>query len=90
MNLFDLEKRDAPFDSYEAYTNHLFACVDLRLSGYIDRLMHLFANENGGFKNVLYPDIEIARDLCEQHVTEFRSKQSPAPVSAEENNFEEY
>ena len=92
MNLFDLEKRDSPFDSYEEYTNHLFACVDLRLSGYINRLMHLFASENGGFKNVLYPDIEVARDLCEQHILDFRSKrkaksgfqEGPLPEETEE------
>ena len=32
--------------------------------------------DNGGFKNVLYPDIEVARDLCEKHLMDFHSKGS--------------
>ena len=78
MDFFDLTKSEMPFASYQEYTDHLFACVDWKLSAYIDGLMHLFANENGGFKNVLYPDIEVARDLCEKHLLDFRSKGSEA------------
>ena len=32
--------------------------------------MGLFANDAGGFKNILYPDIEVARDLCEKGAVE--------------------
>lgn len=74
MDFFNPEKQNIPFSSYQEYTDHLFACVDRQLSAYIDRLMQLFATDNGGFKNVLYPDIEIARDLCEKHLLDFRAK----------------
>ena len=74
MDFFDLTKRDMPFSSYQEYTDHLFACVDRQLASYIDGLMSLFASDNGGFKNVLYPDIEVARDLCEKHLMDFRTK----------------
>jgi len=74
MDFFDLEKQNLPFSGYQEYTDHLFACVDRQLSTYIDHLMHLFAADNGGFKNVLYPDIEIARDLCEKHLLDFHAK----------------
>ena len=60
MGYFDMSKRDVPFSGYQEYTAHLFACVDIRLAAYIDRMMRLFANGNGGFKNVIYPDIEVA------------------------------
>ncbi|MCI8479008.1 MAG: ATP-binding protein [Oscillospiraceae bacterium] len=66
--------REVPFQSYEAYTDSLFACVDKQLSAYIENLMGLFAADNGGFKNILYPDIEIAHDLCEKHLTDFTLK----------------
>ena len=74
MDFFDMTKLETPFSSYQEYTDHLFACVDRQLASYIDGLMRLFASENGGFKNVLYPDIEVARDLCEKHLLDFRTK----------------
>ncbi|MCI9376686.1 MAG: hypothetical protein HFF85_09830, partial [Oscillibacter sp.] len=77
MDFFDLDRRQQPFASYQDYTNHLFTCVNLQLSAYIQRLMALFAKDSGGFKNVLYPDIEVARDLCEQQLLDARSALSP-------------
>lgn len=53
-----------PFESYSQFSDTLFSCVDYRLYCYIGRLMELFANGNGGFKNIMYPDIEIAHSLC--------------------------
>ena len=80
-----MSKRDVPFSGYQEYTAHLFACVDIRLAAYIDRMMRLFANGNGGFKNVIYPDIEVARDLCEKHLMDFCStrEQLEQPDAAE-------
>ena len=74
MSFFDQSLRETPFADYREYTDHLFACVDRQLSSYVSDLMRLFASDNGGFKNVLYPDIEIARDLCEKHLLDFRSR----------------
>ena len=83
MTFFDPALENAPFSGYQDYTGHLFACADRQLSAYIRRLMGLFANQNGGFKNVLYPDIEIAQDLCQQHLLEFRAGgASPEPQEA--------
>ena len=73
MDFFDFEKKNTPFSGYREYTEHLFACVDRQLSSYIEHLMQLFASDGGGFKNVLYPDIEIARDLCEKHLADFHA-----------------
>ncbi len=74
MDLFDMTRRETPFADYQDYTDHLFACVDRQLSAYIGGLMRLFAGDNGGFKNVLYPDIEVARDLCEKHLMDFQTR----------------
>lgn len=86
MEFFDLTCREHPFESYQEYTAHLFACVDRQLSSYIQRLMQLVANENGSFKNILYPDIEVARDLCEKHLLDFQLENlhSPGDTGTEE------
>ena len=86
-DLFRPEDREKPFASYQEYTEYLFACVDRQLSLYIQKLMGLFANDAGGFKNILYPDIEVARDLCEKHLSDFALKAVPegeAPAPAED------
>lgn len=80
MEFFDLTCRERPFESYQEYTAHLFACVDRQLSSYIQRLMQLVANENGSFKNILYPDIEVARDLCQKHLLDFQLENLHAPA----------
>ncbi|MEG1764978.1 MAG: hypothetical protein RR227_07220, partial [Oscillospiraceae bacterium] len=82
-DLFNPQDEVLPFESYQQYSDYLFACVDLQLSSYISGLMRLFVNDNGGFKNVIYPDIEIAHDLCEKQIAEFSLKAAPeAPEAA--------
>ncbi|MEG1541580.1 MAG: ATP-binding protein [Oscillospiraceae bacterium] len=76
--LFNPRDEGLPFESYQQYSDYLFACVDLQLSSYISGLMRLYVNDNGGFKNVIYPDIEIAHDLCEKQIAEFSLKAAPA------------
>lgn len=85
LNCSELFSEDGqkPFDSYRQYTDYLFACVDFQLSKYIGNLMGLFANENGGFKNVIYPDVEIARDICENKINDFCAKSDESDKSPE-------
>ena len=48
MNLtavFSPETKELPFQSYSEYTDYLFSCVDLQLSGYIRGLMRHIAQE---------------------------------------------
>ena len=80
MNLtavFSPETKELPFQSYSEYTDYLFSCVDLQLSGYIRNLMSLFAREDGSFRNILYPDIDTAYSLCEKHLSDFASRTTP-------------
>lgn len=71
MEVFSEESRKLPFESYEQYTGFLFSCVDLKLSEYIEQMKSIFATGKGDFKNVLYPDIEIAHDLCRKGMMDF-------------------
>ena len=87
--LFPSEDRGKPYDSYEAYTAQLFACVDLQLTAYIERLMDLFAQGSGGFKNVLYPDIEVAHDLCRKHLEDIALRTDRGAPAADEEQAED-
>ncbi|GHU42505.1 ATPase AAA [Clostridia bacterium] len=68
---FDSKLSEVPFAGYEEYSQHLFAVCDRQLDSYLENLMNTFASEKGGFKNVLYPDIEVAKTLSQNHLFEF-------------------
>ncbi len=66
--LFPKEQAGQALASYEAFINGLFACVDHSLCQYLDAQKSVFAQEGGGYKNVLYPDLELACDQCANHL----------------------
>ncbi len=68
---FREELRKRPFDSYSEYMDYVFACVNMRLADYINDLKGKYAAGHGQYKNVMYPDIEIAYDLCNDNVLNF-------------------
>ena len=65
------ELRNKPFESYDEYMDYIFACVNVRLSDYIENLMRKYAAGQGNYKNVMYPDIEIAHNLCKDRMIQF-------------------
>lgn len=65
-----------PYTSYNEYMSCMFAAVNDSMDAYIEEMKSVFANEQGGYKNVLYPDIEIAHDLCKEQVSKFYLKMS--------------
>lgn len=71
---FREELRTQPFENYAEYMDYIFACVNVRLADYIQDLMGKYAAGQGQFKNVMYPDIEIAYNLCNDNVTNFFQK----------------
>lgn len=90
LSRFSDEQKECPFASYQEYTEYLFACANRQLSRYIEGLMRVFAAENGGFKNVLYPDIEVAHDLCEKNLLDFstvKDQKEDTQEFAEEDLF---
>ncbi len=90
-SLFDKEKKALPFDSYEEYMEYLFACVNEGMNRYLTGLKQVYALGEGGYKNVLYPDLEIAHDVCMEKLGRFQSRdmetvkeEQELPVSEED------
>ncbi len=72
--LFDKELARCPFGSYEEYMEYLFACVNEGINRYLKELKKVFATGQGAYKNVLYPDIEIAHDTCMEKIRQFEKR----------------
>ena len=70
-NRFNEKLRKTAFGSYEEYMDYIFACVNTRLADYIKTLMGKYAAGQGQYKNIMYPDIEIAYNLCNDRVVQF-------------------
>ncbi|MDR1029216.1 MAG: ATP-binding protein [Clostridiales Family XIII bacterium] len=74
MGFFKEGAAQTPFADYDQYMSYLFACADRQLRAHLNELMGLFASEQGGYKNALYPDIEIAYDLTGKRLGDFLAK----------------
>ena len=68
---FTEELKTEPFQSYDEYMDYIFACCNAALAGHIRELKRKYVAGQGGYKNVMYPDIEIASNLCEDKIQEF-------------------
>ena len=81
------------FSSYDEYMDNVFACVNNALSRYIEAMKLVYAAGNGGYKNVLYPDIEVAGDICREKIALFSKKaqqrSAPAETVEEPDDTEE-
>ncbi len=86
MSRFDESLRGKPFDSYGEYMDYVFACVNIGADAYLTELKQVFATGQGGYKNVLYPDIEVAHDVCRDQMERF---QSAAPHTEEPEHSDE-
>lgn len=71
-NRFDRSWIQEPFSGYGEFMDYLFACVNIAMDEHLDKMKLFFAAGNGGYKNVLYPDLEIAADTCNQRIREFQ------------------
>ena len=58
-----------PFKNYNEYMQAIFDCVNGCLDSYISKMKVTFADGQGGYKNVLYPDIELAEDAVKNRLT---------------------
>lgn len=84
---FEKRERSRPFASYEEYMEYLSACVNEGLNRYLAEMKLIYASGQGGFKNVLYPDLEIAHDTCLEKLGGFlrdHGSQIEAPAQEEE------
>ena len=73
MQKYDSKLKSTPFRDYDEYMQYVFHCVNTALDLYIDGMKTTYANEQGGYKSILYPDIEIAGDTCRNQVEKFYS-----------------
>ena len=84
-NMQDSVEITEGFASYDEYMDNVFACVNNALSRYIEAMKLVYAAGNGGYKNVLYPDIEVAGDICREKISLFskREQQRNASLNGE-------
>jgi len=73
MQKYDKNLQDKPFKDYDEYMQYIFHCVNTALDQYIEGMKATYANEQGGYKSILYPDIEIAGDTCRNQIDRFYS-----------------
>ena len=72
MARYSEDLKDKPFENYNEYMRYIFDCVNNSLDKYIDHMKTIFAQgDGGGYKNVLYPDIEIAGDSVRTKLESF-------------------
>ncbi len=87
MGKYDEELRDIPFKDYDEFMEYIFDCVNTGLDRYINGMKVLYAAENGGYKNVLYPDIEVASDMCKNRIDKFyQANDNSGSEDGEEND----
>ncbi len=84
MGSFEKDNANRPFRDYNEYMQYIFDCVNGCLDSYINKMKVTFANGEGGYKNVLYPDIELAGDACKNRLEDSYKRrmggESAAPV----------
>lgn len=78
--------KDGLFNNYEECMNSLFYCVNLKINIYLEKMKFLYSQGSGGYKNVLYPDLEIASDTCQIQIQQFLNLNEPS--KEEEDDFE--
>ncbi|MCR5482502.1 MAG: ATP-binding protein [Clostridia bacterium] len=71
-NIFSDRLAEMPFTSYEDYINSLFLCADEMLTAYLSNMKSIFIAADGSVKNVLYPDLQLACDLCDKQLSDHK------------------
>ncbi|MBQ2116069.1 MAG: ATP-binding protein [Lachnospiraceae bacterium] len=69
--IFDEMLKTQPFSGYSEYMDYLFICVNTCIDEYLKKMKEIFASQQGGYKNVLYPDLELVHDMCKEHMNNF-------------------
>ncbi|MCR5467347.1 MAG: hypothetical protein K6F37_00160, partial [Lachnospiraceae bacterium] len=59
------------FKSYDEYMRSVFDCVNRALDAHLEGMKQVFASGQGGFKNVLYPDLEVASDITRDKIISY-------------------
>ena len=86
MQKFNIEDKDKPFESYDEFMRYLFSCVDVRIKEQIKVMQQDYASDRGGYRNVMYPDLETAEIKNQKRYDEFFHEKAK---SEEESDFDE-
>lgn len=70
---YDEKLKNEPFRDYNEYMQYIFDCVNTSIDRYLEGMKTVYANEEGGYKNVLYPDLELAAEMSRTQVERFYS-----------------
>ena len=89
MQKYDSKLENKPFKDYDEYMQYIFHCVNTALDQYIDGMKETYANEQGGYKSILYPDIEIAGDTCRNQIQRFYSDEEAESEASSETEEDE-
>ena len=73
MDRYDEKLRKKPFSDYNEFMQYVFDCVNIAIDSHITKMKGVFASGQGGYKNVLYPDIEVAADVAKEKLLTFHS-----------------
>ena len=74
------------FRDYDSYMESVFDCVNQCLYQYLEDMKTVYSNGQGGYKNVLYPDLEIASDTAHGKVQKFRQMHPGRDAEGEEED----
>lgn len=74
MASYNDKLNNQPFESYTEYMQYIFDCVNGSLDAYIAKLKVQYANGEGGYKNVFYPDLETAEEACKNRLSDSYKK----------------
>ncbi|MCD8130221.1 MAG: ATP-binding protein [Lachnospiraceae bacterium] len=74
--IFAGQDQEKPFGNYEQYMEYLFSCVNEAMNRYLSGMKKIYATGQGGYKNVLYPDLEVAHDTCLDKIDQFVDRQT--------------
>ncbi len=89
MAKYSEELRDKPFENYNEYMQYIFDCVNTCLDKYIDHMKVIYSQGDGnGYKNVLYPDIEVAGDSVHTKLESFYSDEEEQAESDDDEEIE--
>ncbi len=85
MGKYDEALKGQPFKDYGEYMQYVFDCVNRSLDSYLGEMKTVFASGQGGYKNVLYPDLEIASDVCKAKLESFELQTISTESEGEED-----
>lgn len=84
MNRYDEKLKNKPFKDYNEYMEYIFDAVNISIDSYLGYMKKLYATGDGNYKNVLYPDLEVAGDMTGHKIRSFRVNNADSGTGAKE------